>query len=149
MLSELAWFVVRPACFLVCSLTHRGLPDFFLCLQSPGGIDYLITYAVPFLCPSQQPPDFLQVCLADWFPEPAPGDSGLAPWLRVLLSLCLTPVRVHLKSLTVHPTLWDAPSSSDPGCCRLAPEGEICVDPSLGVCLRLNRIPPPHPRPPC
>ena len=61
------------------------------------------------------------------------------------MSLCLTPVRVHLKSLTAHPTLWDAPSSSDPGCCRLAPEGEICVDPSLGVCLRLNRIPPSPP----
>ena len=45
--------MVRQTCFLEWSLTHRGLPYFFLYLCSLSGIIYLITYFVPLLCPYQ------------------------------------------------------------------------------------------------
>ena len=44
-------FVARQACFLEWSLTYRGLLYFFLYLQSASGINCLIAYFVPLLCP--------------------------------------------------------------------------------------------------
>ena len=44
-------FVAKQTCFLEWSLTYRGLPYFFLYLQSSSGINYLITDFVPLLCP--------------------------------------------------------------------------------------------------
>ena len=46
-------FSILQTCFLEESLTFRGLLYFFLYLQSPNGINYLITYFVTLLCPYQ------------------------------------------------------------------------------------------------
>ena len=42
--------MIKQTCFLEWSLTYEGLPYFFLPLQSPSGINYLITYFVFLLC---------------------------------------------------------------------------------------------------
>ena len=46
-------FSILQTCFLDESLTFRGLLYFFLYLQSPNGINYVITYFVALLCPYQ------------------------------------------------------------------------------------------------
>ena len=62
-------FVVKQTCFLEWSLTYRGLPYFFLYLQSPSGINYLITYFVPLLYPYQS-----DVEIVSWSDEVTDAD---------------------------------------------------------------------------
>ena len=46
--------MVKQICFLEQSSTSRESPYFFyLLIQSPSGVNYLITYFVPSLCPYQ------------------------------------------------------------------------------------------------